>query len=518
MLAYSYVRFSTPEQLKGDSLRRQLEKSGKYASENGLVLDTSLKMYDKGRSAFDRSNVTKGNLGVFLKLVEEGQIAKGSYLLVEHLDRLSRAEVLDALQQFISIINAGIVIVTLTDRQVYSRETVSANPMLLLVSISIMSSSHDESFKKVERIGAAWDKKLDAAITSKKVFSSRVPLWMTVKDEKIELIPERAEVIRQIFEMMKNGIGQYSIVKKLNASIPSWGKAKEWDQSYLIKLTKNLAVYGAIKLKGQIVDGYYPAVLSRDEFLYISKLRQARRNSENSGNKKGSRLSNLFSGLLICGYCGSRMVMNSSTPSSAGPKVEQKYIVCNGAKTGKVPTCKCVNWQYLAIEQIFLFRCATLNLKTLFGVKDHVDIDALEKRRIALITAIDDQKKKVDNLYMALEEGYHLGLMDRIKGLELEMEDQQKALDEVNREISVKKLATTSGKSRMSLMLKLFKALKETEDVAKLRIVRESIQSQIKDVVEKVELFPTGPYLNKENRDMRFMRVFFKSGAVCEWE
>jgi len=30
--AYSYIRFSTPEQLKGDSLRRQLESSRKYAA------------------------------------------------------------------------------------------------------------------------------------------------------------------------------------------------------------------------------------------------------------------------------------------------------------------------------------------------------------------------------------------------------------------------------------------------------------------------------------------------------
>jgi len=37
-IAYSYIRFSTPEQLKGDSLRRQLEKSQNYADEHGLDL------------------------------------------------------------------------------------------------------------------------------------------------------------------------------------------------------------------------------------------------------------------------------------------------------------------------------------------------------------------------------------------------------------------------------------------------------------------------------------------------
>ena len=30
---YSYIRFSTPEQSKGDSLRRQLELSANYAKE-----------------------------------------------------------------------------------------------------------------------------------------------------------------------------------------------------------------------------------------------------------------------------------------------------------------------------------------------------------------------------------------------------------------------------------------------------------------------------------------------------
>jgi DNA invertase Pin-like site-specific DNA recombinase len=40
---------------------------------------------------------SKGALGQFLKLVEQGCIAKGSTLLVENMDRLSREQVLDAL-------------------------------------------------------------------------------------------------------------------------------------------------------------------------------------------------------------------------------------------------------------------------------------------------------------------------------------------------------------------------------------------------------------------------------------
>ncbi|HWX07267.1 MAG TPA: hypothetical protein VN065_15685, partial [Bradyrhizobium sp.] len=46
--AYSYVRFSTPDQAKGDSYRRQTEAANEYARRHGLVLDTELTFTDLG--------------------------------------------------------------------------------------------------------------------------------------------------------------------------------------------------------------------------------------------------------------------------------------------------------------------------------------------------------------------------------------------------------------------------------------------------------------------------------------
>jgi len=37
--AYSYIRFSSLEQAKGDSYRRQLERTEKYCKEHNLVLN-----------------------------------------------------------------------------------------------------------------------------------------------------------------------------------------------------------------------------------------------------------------------------------------------------------------------------------------------------------------------------------------------------------------------------------------------------------------------------------------------
>lgn len=68
-LAYSYIRFSTAEQAKGDSLRRQMERTQEYLSGKDLILDESLTMKDLGVSAF------KG-VGVLIQMLLEGREEK----------------------------------------------------------------------------------------------------------------------------------------------------------------------------------------------------------------------------------------------------------------------------------------------------------------------------------------------------------------------------------------------------------------------------------------------------------
>ena len=88
--AFSYLRMSTEEQLKGDSPRRQ-KTAAAYAEEHNWELVDSLE--NIGISAFKGKNRKAGALKVFLDLVEKGKIPSGSFLLVESLDHLSRERV-----------------------------------------------------------------------------------------------------------------------------------------------------------------------------------------------------------------------------------------------------------------------------------------------------------------------------------------------------------------------------------------------------------------------------------------
>src|SRR5262249_5483624 len=205
-----YLRMSTDIQLKGDSRRRQLEASKAYAEANGLELADDAQLEDIGISAFKGANVKGGALGQFLTAVKSGRGERGSYLLVESLDRLSREEILPAHSLFLGIVQSGINLVTLVDGRVYDPK--KTNLVDMITSLVIMERAHEESKTKSMRVGAAWKNKRKKAAEGQPM-TARCPAWLRLSPDRrsYELIPERVEIVRQIFADSAAGLGMYSI-------------------------------------------------------------------------------------------------------------------------------------------------------------------------------------------------------------------------------------------------------------------------------------------------------------------
>ncbi|EFZ49527.1 site-specific recombinase domain protein, partial [Escherichia coli E128010] len=83
---------------------------------------------DLGVSAFKGANSKTGALSRFLDAIGRS-VPVGSWLFIENLDRLSRADIVSAQELFLSIIRRGITIVTGMDNKIYSLDTVTANPI-----------------------------------------------------------------------------------------------------------------------------------------------------------------------------------------------------------------------------------------------------------------------------------------------------------------------------------------------------------------------------------------------------
>jgi hypothetical protein len=81
--------------------------------------------------------------------------------------------------------------------------------------------------------------------------SARVPAWLkAVKGQPIQVIPERAAIVRKVFEWAAKGLGQYAICDKLIAAeTPAWGpvfkgRPPRWNPFYINSILSSRAVIG----------------------------------------------------------------------------------------------------------------------------------------------------------------------------------------------------------------------------------------------------------------------------------
>lgn len=437
-IAISYARFSSAAQAQGDSLRRQTEATEKYCAENGLVLDRHLSFRDLGVSAFDRSNIRKGALGLFLKAAEAGKVPLGATLIVESLDRLSRAQVLDALEVFIAILNAGLFIVTLTDRQVYSRESVQANFGQLMMSIVIMQRAHEESATKSMRGNASWQQKKKLAKTQGVPMTRRSPHWIDASaDRKFTLNPERVQVVNKILDMAEKGVGNHTIIRTLHAeSIPAWSSSGKWEPSYVQKLLHSPALYGAIDIDDEIIPDYYPPIIDKARFEYIASLRAARATTKNT-NRKGLGVTNLFSGLLKCGYCGSSMNIAGykEKPRQEGrASYERKYVACHGARIGKTK-CKMKMWFVDELEPSLLFWLTSVDYGALMNVGGKTSLETERVQLAALDAQLTDAEARIERTMIAIEEGAS-SMVPRLKQHEVDAARLRKQAEKQRQKVS----------------------------------------------------------------------------------
>src|SRR5262249_12827132 len=158
--AYSYVRFSTPEQAQGDSLRRQTELAEDYCRRRGWTLDATLSLRDLGVSAFRGDNALNGNLRTFLDAIKRELVPPGSALIVESFDRIKRQGIDEGYELVKKIIKAGVRIVTLyPEREFDVSATKSLTKGALEIQL-ILERAAEESERKSVRLQAVWGEKV----------------------------------------------------------------------------------------------------------------------------------------------------------------------------------------------------------------------------------------------------------------------------------------------------------------------------------------------------------------------
>jgi hypothetical protein len=446
-IAYSYLRLSTKIQLKGDGKRRQLDDTHEAAEKHGWTLSDKT-FHDLGVSAFKGDNLITGALSQFLKLVEEGTVARGSVLMVENPDRISREGVTKSVTILMTLLAADIMVYTTADHKLYSGSKETA--FLDLITWGIAAErGHDESLRKSERISKAKKAQRERARATGYIYSVLCPHWLRVVGKgdarKFELVPDRVEIIQLIYKKRLEGWSLYDLAIYLTkegytptTSINNRDSAKIWHVAALQRWLTSTAVIGEFqpvttgtgkRLKdGDPIPNYYPAIISEQDFRRVAgTFREGTK-----GRVPHELGANIFRGLLVCS-CGSNLhvTVRHSPSTHQGVPIKLKYrkITC---PNNKLKTCGITAQHYHAVEGFILASLRNIEWGSLIKGKEHADKSALESLRKSSVIQKDtlvELDKQLGNIVSSIATvGINVHLQELLTTLTLKHADTTKDL------------------------------------------------------------------------------------------
>jgi chaperonin cofactor prefoldin len=511
-----------------------MEYSEQVAAKIGLVLDDSFRFTDRGLSAYTGAHRTKGALGEFLRLVEQGAVPEGSVLLVESLDRLSREQVLDALTQFTGIIRAGIKVMTLADNMEYDRESINANFGQLLMSLVIMARAYEESATKSRRAIATWAEKRKRAASGERKLTARCPEWLKLSEDRKSFIvlTERAQVINQIYEMKLVGKGSGLIEQELNKS-DVWKPKNGWRKSYINKNLRNRAVIGEFQPHGKVkakakdergkeiekverqpvgdpIPDYYPAIVEKELFNRVQAAIQQNAKTLGKGGGRNGNVSNLFRHLAACSKCGGPMAYMNKGPKPKGGQ----YLQCDTAGRGLGCSKKTV--RYDVLEPMILTYCEGLDAADILpgNEKRISELSVLRNELQALEGETGEVDRKLRNIEDSIEDTdsreFRQALEARYKALlgrDAELEEKRADLQS-----RIKKLANAPQETeqRLKSMKELIERMNELEGQDRVDL-RLNLRSQLRRLIERIDVSQGAYSWNK--RQWQRYTLHFGDGA-----
>jgi DNA invertase Pin-like site-specific DNA recombinase len=328
---YLYIRYSDDKQEQGSSHSRQIERARAYCSQNGLTLieDDDHVFFDGGKSAFKGEHLAEGGeLKRFYDRVEDGTIPRGSVLLVEELDRLSRAGMWSATEKFRELTDNGIVVITLMDGKRWDGSGGISDALTLMIKADL---AHQESAKKSDRVAGSWTKRYSEARAGRRI---KFPLcsWLTYDEAdatKYKFKEPEASVVREIFEMAATGFGMTRIAQELHTRGHKPFRGSKWITASVFSIVKNRTAIGTYTPRdsGEPVENYFPAVV--DESLF-NAAQGAISERKVAGGARQSKKINVWNGIAKCGLCGGAL---HCLPKGRG-KNEHRYLVCSNKTAG----------------------------------------------------------------------------------------------------------------------------------------------------------------------------------------
>lgn len=472
---FSYNRVSLPQQAKaGQGVMRQIQDSEAFCREHGLELDTTLRLVDAGRSAYKGQHLCEGgDLARLLALAEAGQLGSHPLLIIEALDRISRLEMLDALDLIlIPLFRSGVTILSLEDNEFYDQQSINEDGGMRMMRLIIRIEEANKHSRRLQRrMERSWE--LHRTLMREGVIKRPrllCPPWCDYSEETGFSFNHKVNSVRRAFELLRE-YGYSRTAQILNREgHPPLGTNPVWTKSAVHALILRDQTYGAIRLqaqrvkaspgscrrlhddddggaprtprhlRGEVIENYLPAAVPKEEVLAVRSLVERRARAETTVQRMPNSSMRWFAQRLTYCVCGRSMGNQYSWCS--GEQRNVRYLRCSSRTTGGSSACRQPG---VRMEDVAL----------------HV-LTRLQRSTLALLLNSSDSKQDAQHLQQVIRNGEReLALAQERQGnftrqLARLMEDGHEVIEllprreEIRREIA--DLETQLADARVELM------------------------------------------------------------------
>ncbi len=154
----------------------------------------------------------------------------------------------------------------------------------------------------------------------------------------VEVIPQEASLVQEIFNMRAEGYSYQEIADYCNSRSLKTKRGTKYHQSTICKILKNPRYIGIARWMGKEYPAKHPTIISLDLWNKVQEM-----NTERRHTKRGTKEENPYLVELYCHECGSRMYGEHTHPTKvvkSGVKMiysGSDIYVCNGKR--KTPKC-----------------------------------------------------------------------------------------------------------------------------------------------------------------------------------
>ena len=315
-----YTRKSVDEGLEQDfnSLDAQREAGEAFIlsqKANGWICLPD--RYDDG--GFSGGNTNRPALKRLLADCEAGKI---DMIVVYKIDRLSRSlcDFADLTKKFdewgVEFSSVPQEINTAT----------SAGRMMLNILITFAQYEREVITERVRD-------KMAASRRKGKWVGGSVPMGYRAENKRLVVVPDDAEVVREIFRRYVEVQSPKLIAMELNGRGITTRQGKKWDSSHIARILSNHTYVGEVKYKDAICKGEQEAIVPRELWDRVKAIRAG--GAPHADRARRQETIAPLKNILRCGHCGGAMMPTYTTRNG------RRYYYYACCKDGKRAVSEC---------------------------------------------------------------------------------------------------------------------------------------------------------------------------------